>query len=152
MTPDLIIPPVLALLAIAALVLLLRRALRKNPQRLAELRKKGEHDLRTSAVVSSSKLSGGPLRKVKEYFSSEEGGEKELSIAEREKMLIKRIAADPADVEAYELLGQVYLVQGNFVDAKECYQQVLVIKPQHPTALKKLRRIKKLIDEQRRLG
>ncbi len=67
-----------------------------------------------------------------------------VEVTERERVLIKRIAEDPTDVEAYELLGQLYMTQNNFADAHDCFAQVLVLNPHHPQAKKQLRRIKKL--------
>ncbi len=67
-----------------------------------------------------------------------------VEVTERERVLIKRIAEDPTDVEAYELLGQLYMTQNNFVDAHDCFAQVIVLNPHHPQAKKQLRRIKKL--------
>ncbi len=149
-----VLPPIIASGALVLLILLLRRAWKRS-QRETEaggFKIRFHSDLRNKSLVAGSSR----LRRAVGFFARTDRvesscGEADISIAEREKMLIKRIAANPRDVEAYELLGQVYLVQGNFVDAKECYQQVLIFNPQHPTAIKKLDRIKKLIDEQKEM-
>ncbi len=65
-------------------------------------------------------------------------------IAEREKMLIKRIAHNPRDAEAYDLLGQVYLVQNNLQDAAECFEQVVALEPQNLRAVEQLKKIIKI--------
>ncbi len=66
-------------------------------------------------------------------------------IVEREKVLIKRIAEDPRDVEAYDLLGQLYMVQGNLNDAEECFHQVMVLDPKNLRAVEQRNKLKKLI-------
>ena len=157
-----IIPPVVFLVSLLLLVLLLRRSLRRisHPWQIDTHDKKVCHtDMRQSAdmllSVEKNSNSSRMIKKATQLFSGiKNSGDPmmDVSIAEREKVLIKRIATNPSDKEAYELLGQVYLVQGNFVDAKECYQQVLIFEPQHPTAIRKLERIKRLIDEQKEMG
>ncbi len=57
---------------------------------------------------------------------------------ELENILIERIAIDPRDIEAYERLGDYYISQKNYKDAKECYRQVLKLNPRSVTIKKKL--------------
>jgi tetratricopeptide (TPR) repeat protein len=62
-----------------------------------------------------------------------------------EEILIKRIAINPRDIEAYERLGDYYNEQTNLKDALECYKQVLKLSPSHYKAKSKIRRIEKII-------
>ncbi|HFC76946.1 MAG TPA: tetratricopeptide repeat protein [Candidatus Moranbacteria bacterium] len=57
---------------------------------------------------------------------------------ELENILIERIAIDPRDIEAYERLGDYYISQKNYKDAKECYRQVLKLNPRSASIKKKL--------------
>lgn len=62
-----------------------------------------------------------------------------------EDALIKRIAINPRDIEAYERLGDYYLEQDNMSDALECYRQVLRLSPVHYKAKSKIRRIERIL-------
>lgn len=62
-----------------------------------------------------------------------------------EEVLIKRIAINPKDIEAYERLGDYYLESESYQDSKECYKQVLKLSPTHYKARLKIRKLEKLI-------
>ena len=62
-----------------------------------------------------------------------------------EEVLIKRIAINPKDIEAYERLGDYYLESENYQDSKECFKQVLRLSPMHYKARLKIRKLEKLI-------
>jgi len=62
-----------------------------------------------------------------------------------EEALIKRIAINPRDIEAYERLGDYYLESENFRDSHECFKQVLILSPSHYKAKVRIRKIEKLI-------
>ena len=62
-----------------------------------------------------------------------------------EEVLIKRIAINPKDIEAYERLGDYYLESENYQDSKECFKQVLKLSPMHYKARLKIRKLEKLI-------
>ena len=62
-----------------------------------------------------------------------------------ENILIRRIAINPKDIEAYERLGDYYNEQSNLPDALECYKQVLKLSPMHHKARAKVRSIEKII-------
>jgi len=68
---------------------------------------------------------------------------------DREESLIVRISANPKDHTAYEALGDYYLEKGNAKDAKECYRQVLRLSPTHRTVKLKIRRLERLLIDQR---
>jgi tetratricopeptide (TPR) repeat protein len=61
-----------------------------------------------------------------------------------EDALIKRIAINPRDIEAYERLGDYYLENSNFQDSLECFKQVLHLSPAHHKARLRVRRLEKM--------
>lgn len=65
--------------------------------------------------------------------------------AQYEEMLVERIAYNPHDVEAYELLGDYYINQRNFEDAKECYKQILKLTPGSRSAKIRIRRLEHIL-------
>ncbi len=66
-----------------------------------------------------------------------------------EERLIKKIAANPKNISAYEALGDYYLEQGNANDAKACYRQVLKLSPVHRMVKVKIRKLERLMEEQK---
>jgi tetratricopeptide (TPR) repeat protein len=62
-----------------------------------------------------------------------------------EEALIKRIALNPKDIEAYERLGDYYLESENYNDSHECFSQVLKLNPGHHKARIRIRRLEMLI-------
>lgn len=72
--------------------------------------------------------------------------DKEARIERKEQLedaLIKRIAINPKDIEAYERLGDYYMEQLNLQDAHECYKQVLKLSPVNYKAKSKIRKIER---------
>lgn len=72
----------------------------------------------------------------------------QLEIKEKnqlEEVLIKRIAINPRDIEAYERLGDYYMEGENYRDSHECFKQVLALSPSHYKAKIRIRKIEKLI-------
>ncbi len=66
-----------------------------------------------------------------------------------EERLIKEIAANPKNVSAYEALGDYYLERGDVNDAKACYRQVLKLSPVHRMVKVKIRKLERLMEEQK---
>ncbi|KKP93042.1 MAG: hypothetical protein US25_C0030G0013 [Candidatus Moranbacteria bacterium GW2011_GWE1_36_7] len=62
-----------------------------------------------------------------------------------EDVLIKRIAINPKDIEAYERLGDYYLESENLHDSLECFKQVLKLSPVHHKAKMRIRRLERII-------
>jgi len=62
-----------------------------------------------------------------------------------EDALIKRIAINPRDIEAYERLGDYYLESNNPQDSLECFKQVLRLSPTHQKARLRIRRLEKAV-------
>jgi hypothetical protein len=62
-----------------------------------------------------------------------------------EEVLIKRIAVNPRDIEAYERLGDYYLESCSYQDSQECFNQVLMLSPSHYKARVRLRKLKGLL-------
>ena len=73
--------------------------------------------------------------------SKEAGAEK----TQFEQALIERIALDPRDIEAYERLGDYYMEQKSYNDAKECYKQVLRLSPVHRKGKMRMRQIERVL-------
>ncbi len=61
-----------------------------------------------------------------------------------EDVLIKRIAINPRDIEAYERLGDYYLESKNYQDSLECFKQVLWLSPTHQKARLRIRRLQRM--------
>lgn len=71
----------------------------------------------------------------------------QAQIKEKNKLedaLIKRIAINPRDIEAYERLGDYYLESNNPQDSLECFKQVLRLSPSHQKARLRIRRLEKV--------
>jgi tetratricopeptide (TPR) repeat protein len=62
-----------------------------------------------------------------------------------EEALIRRIAINPKDIEAYERLGDYYLESGSYGDSLECFKQVLMLSPTHQKARMRIRKLEKMI-------
>jgi tetratricopeptide (TPR) repeat protein len=62
-----------------------------------------------------------------------------------EEALIKRIAVNPRDIEAYERLGDYYLESGSYRDSHECFKQVLRLSPAHYKAKIRIRKLEGLL-------
>ena len=62
-----------------------------------------------------------------------------------EEALIKRIAINPRDIEAYERLGDYYLERENHNDSLECFKQVLKLSPAHHKAKTRIRRLESML-------
>lgn len=73
--------------------------------------------------------------------------QRQVRMKERNKLeeaLIKRIAVNPRDIEAYERLGDYYLENENFQDSLECFKQVLRLSPSHHKARTRIRRLERM--------
>lgn len=72
-------------------------------------------------------------QKIQDLLSEGEKLIKEDDLAGAEKKFIEIISLDPNNLEAYHNLGQLYLKQKNFFNAKETFEHVLklIIKSQH---------------------
>jgi len=64
-----------------------------------------------------------------------------------EEALIERIAVNPKDMEAYERLGEYYMETKNYIDAKECFKQVLKLNPSNRNIKYKIRRLEYLLSK-----
>jgi hypothetical protein len=88
--------------------------------------KKNQHFVRNSIPSSSQPAKGVKKDKL-------------------EEVLIKRIAINPKDVEAYERLGDYYMECDNRQDSIECFRQVLKLSTINYKARIKLRRLEKMV-------
>ena len=64
-----------------------------------------------------------------------------------EEALIRRIAVNPKDIEAYERLGDHYVKMGSGSDAVECYRQVIKMSPDHYKVKGKMSAVEKTLVE-----
>lgn len=103
-----------------------------------EVSSKKKHEIPTRPMVAETVA-------VPEELERERERVRENAI--RENALIKRIAANPKSVSAYEALGDFYLEHGNVNDAKSCYKQVLKLSPVHRSVKMKIRRLERMIEE-----
>ncbi len=62
-----------------------------------------------------------------------------------EEALIRRIAINPRDIEAYERLGDYYMERENYRDSLECFKQVLKLSPAHHKARTRIRKLESLL-------
>jgi len=68
----------------------------------------------------------------------------EDKIQEEEKRCIDLITQNPKDIEAYRILGFIYLNQKNYSDARACFRQILKLEPEDQEVKRKLEEIKGL--------
>ncbi len=146
-----IIPPIVACIGIVSVFLILHRARKRHEEDKSQDGPLPGGIMATGHAVKDALLVNGArdvdAAEVQKYISTHGYDER---VAEYEKMLIKRIAANPRDMEAYDLLGQVYLVQGNMQDAAECFEQVVSHNPRNLRAVEQLRKVKKIMREAKR--
>ncbi len=70
--------------------------------------------------------------------------------SELEEALIKRIAVNPKDIEAYERLGDYYSDIKNFNDSVECYRQVIKLSPRNFKVKFKLKNLERVLKKNRK--
>ena len=92
-------------------------------------------------IVRKGPIRRGIIRKKENRTVKNGPGEKNRL----EEALIKRIAVNPKDIEAYERLGDYYSDTKNLQDAAECYRQVAKLSPRHFKAKSKLRSLERIL-------
>lgn len=123
----------------------------KEENKIAEeTKRKAEREVfvRKISVPEKTAEAGIPEKKTSEPMVSEEMVQPEARPSEKneyEQILIDRIAANPKDIEAYERLGDYCIERKNYVDAKECFSQVLKLNPGYRRAKMKMRRLEKML-------
>lgn len=73
--------------------------------------------------------------------------QQQVKLKEKNKLedaLIKRIAINPKDIEAYERLGDYYMESENFQDSLECFKEVLRLSPTHQKARLRIKRLERI--------
>ena len=112
----------------------------RKEKRYGEVSKeKKESKIKNGEKQNTSKKSGVTERRAMISEKVVLPGEKK---EELENILIERIAVDPRDIEAYERLGDYYVGQSNYDDARECYKQVLKLNPHSASVKNKLESFK----------
>lgn len=99
-------------------------------------------NLRTGELASGQKKVLRPM--VRETVAMPQSQSRTREKNKLEEALIKRIAINPRDIEAYERLGDYYLENGNFQDSSECFRQVLKLSPTHQKARLRIRRLERM--------
>jgi len=110
---------------------------------------KKEEGQRVDPVVASSNDILGIERqpqqkKVRPLVSEISAGERKNQL---EEALIKRIAVNPRDIEAYERLGDYYFERQNLKDSLECYKQVSKLSPTHFKSRSRIRKIERMLNQ-----
>ncbi len=119
---------------------------------------KQEEDREDIFIRRNNKIFTGRKSKLEDLSSKKKiakdtiaNKEEELIISkpiEKNKLedaLIKRIAMNPKDIEAYERLGDYYSDIKNFKDSVECYKQVIKLSPRHLKAKIKLKSLERIL-------
>lgn len=73
--------------------------------------------------------------------NKEEDGMMADTLKAQEQAYIKLLAQDPKNAEIYRRLGNIYLVQKNYQDARQTFEQVLILNPQDKKTKAKLEQI-----------
>jgi len=116
----------------------------KNEKELARIPEKEEELQNVKSGMKKFTMDNLiPKRILKKRIN--DAGENIQSKNRLEDALIKRIAVNPKDIEAYERLGDYYMDMTNYKDASECYKQVLKLSPNHFKAKSKLRSIERIL-------
>ncbi|NTV41252.1 MAG: tetratricopeptide repeat protein [Candidatus Moranbacteria bacterium] len=107
-----------------------------QPEKVAEISKQ--------VVEEIEKKSDDDRPRVKEMVHPSSYSAQKIKSKAKEKLeeaLIRRIAVNPRDIEAYERLGDYYLERENFEDSLECFKQVLKLSPTHHKAKTRIRKL-----------
>lgn len=64
---------------------------------------------------------------------------------EKEEIFLRIIRQNPKDIKAYKELGNLYLEDKNYQDAKSAFEEVLKINPEEEIAKEKLEELNKII-------
>ncbi len=116
-----------------------------------QLKKKGPEVLEQISEVLQSSDNDRPRVKEMVLPSSQQ---ERSNVAQRskvkakdklEEVLIKRIAVNPRDIEAYERLGDYYLERENYEDSLACFKQVLKLSPAHHKAKTRIRKLENML-------
>ena len=133
------------------------QTIREKRQRSAQLQKeaqekKNEQNVRARQIDESSMVQSDssvlPEKQVlRPMVRATATMPQQTRLKEKNKLedaLIKRIAINPRDIEAYERLGDYYLENENFQDSLECFRQVLRLSPAHHKARLRIRRLERM--------
>ncbi|MDD5396546.1 MAG: tetratricopeptide repeat protein [Candidatus Moranbacteria bacterium] len=128
------------------------QVIREKRQRAARLQKEAEERIAQEESVQADVFQqdeiSQPRRAPRPMVASRVTlPQQEVRMKEKNKLedaLIKRIAVNPKDIEAYERLGDYYLESENFQDSLECFKQVLRLSPTHQKARLRIRRLERL--------
>lgn len=111
-----------------------------------------QEDTRVSLSVSSFALpvaEARPMVSERAVIPETKPNKMTAHDIKEEERLIKKIAANPKNVSAYEALGDYYLEHGDVTDAKSCYRQVLKLSPIHRMVKVKIRKLERLMETEK---
>lgn len=114
---------------------------KRAEQNIIERQKRESGEVQTSEVFSREKEAPRPMVKSVVTMPQQTKRKEKNKL---EDALIKRIAMNPKDIEAYERLGDYYLENENFQDSLECFRQVLKLSPTHYKAKTRIRRLERM--------
>lgn len=89
-------------------------------------------------MILEKRKKGDLVIQAKKFF-------KKKDFSQAEDLLIKAIQNNPKNIEAYRIIGEIYLEKGNLKDAKEVFEQILKIDPENKQAKVRLAHISKPI-------
>ncbi|MCB9246171.1 MAG: PD40 domain-containing protein [Flavobacteriales bacterium] len=89
----------------------------------------------TSCSAQKVKLSGTDNKKAYELFGTAMRQRDLLEYDAAIKTLEKALSKDPNFVDAWDLKGKIHLENGEKDKARDCFEQVLTLNPEHPFAL-----------------
>lgn len=94
------------------------------------------------ASVISSQKTKSTQSETRDLLNKALEAQKNNNLSKAEKVYIEIIKQDPKNIEAYSALGNLYLRQKNFSDAKESFKQILKLKPEDREAKFQLSKLK----------
>jgi tetratricopeptide (TPR) repeat protein len=126
-----------------------RKKQTRQRQEMIEMQMKEHEEIEKSFAVSGAapQITQPQAREIRPMIrEAVTRPEPQVRLKEKNKLedaLIKRIAINPRDIEAYERLGDYYLESNNLQDSLECFRQVLRLSPSHQKARLRIRRLEK---------
>lgn len=134
-------------------------------RRLSRTRKEAKEDLKIAqkqlAHLAAKKPGPVPVKEEKEKVKKEIKKKENIQVLldkaselvsddklpEAEKVFIEIAKADPKNAKAYRALGEIYLKQHNFGDAKAAFRQVKKLDPNDKEALAQLKKLGEATEE-----
>lgn len=126
------------------------QTIREKRQRSAQLQKELQEQKMAKFSASTSEVDNLIVERqivrpmVRENVTMPQQQAKPKEKNKLEDALIRRIAINPKDIEAYERLGDYYMESENFQDSLECFKEVLRLSPTHQKAKLRIKRLERI--------